>query len=62
VRIRYTTNVIVGELPQIEKRKAASMVATNFVHALDAAHLLRTVNEAVAEGITSIGRVRSDET
>jgi DNA-directed RNA polymerase len=51
VRIRYTTKITVGELPQIEKRKAASAVATDFVHPLDAAHLPRTVNEAVAEGI-----------
>jgi hypothetical protein len=27
VRIRYTTKITVGELPQIEKRKAASAVA-----------------------------------
>ena len=57
VRIRYTTKIVVGELPQIEKGKAASAVAPNFVHALDAAHLLRTVNEAVAEGISSIATV-----
>jgi DNA-directed RNA polymerase len=57
VRIRYTTKIAVGELPQIEKRKAASTVAPNFVHALDAAHLLRTVNAAVAEGISSIATV-----
>jgi DNA-directed RNA polymerase len=37
VRIRYTTKITVGDLPQIEKRKAASTVAPNFVHALDAA-------------------------
>jgi DNA-directed RNA polymerase, mitochondrial len=39
------------------KNGAANGVAPNFVHALDAAHLLRTVNAAVAEGITSIATV-----
>jgi DNA-directed RNA polymerase, mitochondrial len=38
-------------------KRATSTVAPNFVHALDVAHLLRTVNAAVAEGITSIATV-----
>ncbi len=32
-------------------------MAANFVHACDAAHLMLTVNAAVAEGITSIATV-----
>jgi DNA-directed RNA polymerase len=43
--------------PEIDKRKAKNGVAPNFVHACDAAHLMRTVNAAVAEGITSIATV-----
>ena len=44
--------------PEIDKGKAKNGVAPNFVHACDAAHLLRTVNAAVSEGITSIATVR----
>ena len=57
VRTKYTTRIAIGELPHIERDKAARAVAPNFVHALDAAHLLRTVNAAVAEGISSIATV-----
>jgi DNA-directed RNA polymerase len=45
------------EEPKIDRRKANNGVAPNFVHACDAAHLMRTVNAAVAEGITSIATV-----
>lgn len=45
------------EEPEIDRRKTKNGVAPNFVHACDAAHLLRTVNAAVAEGITSIATV-----
>jgi DNA-directed RNA polymerase, mitochondrial len=43
--------------PKINRRKAKNGVAPNCVHACDAAHLMRTVNAAVAEGITSITTV-----
>jgi DNA-directed RNA polymerase len=46
-----------GELAEIDKARAVNAVAPNFVHACDAAHLLRTVNAAVSKGITSIATV-----
>ena len=46
-----------GPNPEIDRRKAKNGVAPNCVHACDAAHLMRTVNAAVAEGITSIAAV-----
>lgn len=53
VRLRVAT----GHEPEIWKTKAADAVAPNFVHACDAAHLLRTVNACASEGITSIATV-----
>jgi DNA-directed RNA polymerase, mitochondrial len=47
-----------GEEPEIDKKKAKRGIAANFVHACDAAHLMLTVNAAVAEGVTSIATVR----
>jgi DNA-directed RNA polymerase, mitochondrial len=55
--VPYATKRIVGEQRKINKEKAANSVAPNFVHALDAAHLMRTVNAAVSDGITSIATV-----
>jgi DNA-directed RNA polymerase, mitochondrial len=52
VRVRHTVKLALGELAEID-----NAVAANFVHACDAAHLLRTVNAAVSEGITSIATV-----
>jgi DNA-directed RNA polymerase, mitochondrial len=46
-----------GEEPEIDKKKAKRGIAANFVHACDAAHLMLTVNAAVAEGVTSIATV-----
>jgi DNA-directed RNA polymerase len=57
VRVRYTVKLAIGDRPQIDKNGAANGVAPNFVHALDAAHLLRTVNAAVKEGIVSLATV-----
>jgi DNA-directed RNA polymerase len=53
-RVLLTTG---EEEPKIDRRKTKNGVAPNFVHACDAAHLMRTVNAAVAEGITSIATV-----
>jgi DNA-directed RNA polymerase, mitochondrial len=53
----YATKRAVGEQPQIDKAKAANAAAPNFVHACDAAHLMVTVNAAVADGIKSIATV-----
>ena len=57
VRVRHTVKLAIGELAEIDKARAVNAVAPNFVHACDAAHLLRTVNAAVSEGITSIATV-----
>lgn len=46
-----------GVSKEIDKDKVANGVAPNFVHALDAAHLLLTVNACVKEGITNIATV-----
>jgi DNA-directed RNA polymerase, mitochondrial len=52
-----TVSLADGYEQKIDRNKAANGVAPNFVHALDAAHLMLTVNAAVAEGITSIATV-----
>ena len=52
-----TVKLAVGYGDEIRKAKARNGVAPNFVHALDAAHLMLTVNAAVAEGITNIATV-----
>jgi DNA-directed RNA polymerase, mitochondrial len=57
VRVRYTIKLAIGDQAEIDKNGAANGVSPNFVHALDAAHLLRTVNAAVKEGITSLATV-----
>lgn len=57
VRRLFKPSVAVGETRTVDKRKAAAAVAPNFVHACDAAHLLLTVNNATAEGITSFALV-----
>jgi DNA-directed RNA polymerase len=41
----------------INKRKAMNGAAPNFVHALDASHLIRVVNAAAIDGITSLATV-----
>lgn len=57
VRVRMRTNAAVGNTAEISKEKAANAISPNFVHALDAAHLLLTVNAAVSEGISAIATV-----
>ena len=46
-----------GFKTRIKVDKARNGVTPNFVHALDAAHLMRTVNAAAKEGITDIATV-----
>lgn len=46
-----------GYRPDILKQKSLNAAAPNFVHALDASHLIRVVNAAASEGITSIAVV-----
>lgn len=54
---RIRMKLSVGDKPGIDKEKAAAGVAPNFVHALDAAHLMLVANAAAKEGITSIATV-----
>lgn len=57
VRVRSQITVAVDDKPEVNKEKSANGVAPNFVHALDAAHLLLVANAARARGITSIATV-----
>ncbi len=54
---RVTVTTADGHKKEIAKDRAANGVAPNFVHALDAAHLILTVNACVREGITSLATV-----
>jgi DNA-directed RNA polymerase len=46
-----------GYEPSLLKGKSMNSAAPNFVHALDASHLIRVINTAASEGITSIAVV-----
>ena len=54
---RISVNVATGDEPELLKRKCQQAIAPNFVHSLDAAHLLLTVGAAADEGITDIATV-----
>jgi DNA-directed RNA polymerase len=55
--VRIQIKMAIGDAPEINKEKAAAGVSPNFVHALDAAHLMLTANACAREGITSIATV-----
>lgn len=57
VKTPYKVMVATGHLNEIDKDKAAAAVAPNFVHALDAAHLLRVALGANAAGISGLATV-----
>lgn len=57
VRVRSQITVAVDNKPEVNKEKSSNGVAPNFVHALDAAHLLLVASAARARGITSIATV-----
>jgi DNA-directed RNA polymerase, mitochondrial len=57
VRSSVRVNIATGSKKDIDKGKAANGVAPNFVHALDASHLLLVANAAALQGITSIATV-----
>lgn len=57
ISVRKQVTVAVGDEPEIAKDKAANGVAPNFVHALDAAHLLLVANAARREGIVQMATV-----
>ena len=54
---RISVNVAVGDQPQLKKAKCQQAIAPNWVHSMDAAHLLLTVGAAADEGITDIATV-----
>jgi DNA-directed RNA polymerase len=55
IEVRY--RVADGYLPAVNKPKAMNAAAPNFVHSLDAAHLIRAVNAATSDGITDFATV-----
>lgn len=54
---RISVNVATGTDPALLKKKCQQAIAPNFVHSMDAAHLLLTVGAAADEGITDIATV-----
>jgi DNA-directed RNA polymerase len=52
--VRVKHKIADGCTDEIRKKKALNSAAPNFVHSLDAAHLVKTVNAAVSEGITDL--------
>jgi DNA-directed RNA polymerase len=57
VKLPHAVKVATGFNRQIDKTKAANGIAPNFVHALDASHLMMTVNGLVEEGINDVALV-----
>ena len=52
IRVRH--RIADGCRPEIRADKARNAASPNFVHSMDAAHLIRVVNRANAEGITNL--------
>jgi DNA-directed RNA polymerase len=50
----YKPEIAIGALPKINKRKVLDAAAPNFVHSLDAAHLIRVVLGAQSEGVINV--------
>jgi DNA-directed RNA polymerase len=57
VNVKTKLTVATGYTDIVKKEKAASAIAPNVVHSMDAAHLLLTVQACGAEGITSIATI-----
>jgi DNA-directed RNA polymerase len=57
VKMPYEVKIATGHQNEIDKDKAAAAVAPNFVHALDASHLLRVALGANREGISGLATV-----
>lgn len=51
VRVRIMANTFKSE--KLDKRRQASGISPNWVHSLDAAHLMRTINAAYDQGLRS---------
>ena len=54
IRGRVRHEIAEGTLPDIDEEKAIRSASANFVHSLDAAHLIRVVNRANEEGIANL--------
>lgn len=54
---RISVNVANGDAPELLKKKCQQSIAPNWVHSMDAAHLLLTVGAAADEGITDVATV-----
>lgn len=48
VRVKLSVNI---DTPELNKRKQVAGIAPNFVHSMDASHLMMTINKAREEGI-----------
>jgi DNA-directed RNA polymerase len=57
VTVPHTVGVATSWQKDIDKNKAANSIAPNFVHALDASHLMMTVNGLRDNGITDVALV-----
>jgi DNA-directed RNA polymerase, mitochondrial len=57
VRSPYTVKIATGHQNEIDKDKSAAAVAPNFVHACDAAHLLRVALGANRAGVSGLATV-----
>jgi DNA-directed RNA polymerase len=57
VKTKYKAMIATGSKKEIDKTRASNGIAPNFVHALDAAHLMLVANACVAEGIHNIATV-----
>lgn len=51
---RISVNVATGSEPELLKKKCQQAISPNWVHSMDAAHLLLTVGACADEGITDI--------
>jgi DNA-directed RNA polymerase len=57
VTLPHAVSVASGFTKQIDKTKAANSIAPNFVHALDASHLMFTVNALRDQGVNDVALV-----
>lgn len=51
------TIILVGLSKDVDRRKQVSSVSPNFVHSCDSAHMMRTVNRSIANGLSSFSMV-----
>ena len=54
--VRYRAG-LERDTEKIDRKRSSNAISPNFIHSLDASHLMLTVNACLAEGITSFGMV-----